>query len=587
MPGLCGIASVRPGRATAINLERMVSRLRHLPWQRSESFVAASEDLAVGQVSLGVIPATSRPGRWVHGEDGDGCVEVTSDSNTRDLSIQTDPFGMLPLYYYVTGDLLVFATEVRAILAHPDVPGRLDERGLADLLAFGFLLGQKTLVRDVRRLPGGWRLRFSSRSGEHREERIWDFRGLLGRAAPDPAAALERATGTFRDAVAKRCLGGVQIGVSLSGGLDSRTIMAAIDHGRHNVRTLTVDVEGGADRAIAERISRRTNGLSNHRVVENSADFFAAWPGYAREMVWLTDGMYYDEACGMMGTLDQYREAGIDVILRGHGGELARMSEAYEMRVNRHVRACRSQESLKEQLFQQMNFAVRDDALAALAPDLWPALRGAARASFEEAFLGIEPSWHIVDQVSCLYVEQYLPRQCALSLGQLRSRAEVRLPFLDQDYVAAVLGLPPQHRLTSRVHCHLLRRTNPELLRITNGNTGTWAGAPPIVQRASQKAFQLLEWLGYQRYRHVVDPEGWLRGPLYGAVSGVLSDRRAEADGYFSHSVVRKMLEDHQGRGGSNAPILLILLYVELWRRMCLEGEPWNLTEGASGSVAM
>ena len=263
----------------------------------------------------------------------------------------------MPLFYCRTkGAGLRYGGEGGA--AHPDVEARLDERGLADLLAFGFVLGEKTLIRGVGCLPGGSRLVFDGASGELRWSEGWD-----PAAGSDDRRRLIQAPSTNLDGFPAsgggRCSGGAQIGVSLSGGLDSRTIMAAVDHRGHRVRTLTVDVAGGADRAIAERIARRTNGLANHHVVENSADFFARWPAYVREMVWLTDGMYYDEACVMMPTLDLYREAGIEVVLRGHGGELARMHEAYELRVNRHVRACRSQSALKAQLFGQMNFGLR------------------------------------------------------------------------------------------------------------------------------------------------------------------------------------------------------------------------------------
>ncbi len=349
--------------------------------------------------------------------------------------------------------------------------------------------------------------------------------------------------------------------------------MAAIDHRRHQVHTLTLDVRGGADQMIAQQIAAATNGSANHHFVENADDFFARWPAYVREMVWLSDGMFYDEACVMMSTLDLYRQLGVGVVLRGHGGELARMHEAYELRCNRHVRACRSQAALANQLFRQMNFALDDGDLARLfTPESAARMRGAARASLDEAFAGINPAWPLVDQVSCLYVQEYLRRQCVPSLALLRSRIDVRMPFLDQQYVAAVLALPPEARTTTRVHRGILARCNPALLRVTNANNGAPAGAGELRQRATRKA---LEWLhryfGYEPYRHYVDVPGWLRGPLRPFIRETLLDERTLSRGLFSPDAVRTAVDEPRAAQGNWAEILLILTFVEIWHRLFVQ----------------
>ena len=181
----------------------------------------------------------------------------------------------------------------------------------------------------------------------------------------------------FVHAVERRVGGDVQVGVSLSGGYDSRTLLAAINHKQHRVKTLTLDVPGGADQQIAERVARHTNGLHNHRFVENSASLFAGWPQYVRDMVSLTDGMYYDEACVMMPTLDIYRDMGVQVLLRGHAGELARMHEAYELRCNRHVLACRTQAQLRSRMLGQLTVCSGNRSWTTFLCQSWPGRCGA------------------------------------------------------------------------------------------------------------------------------------------------------------------------------------------------------------------
>jgi hypothetical protein len=272
----------------------------------------------------------------------------------------------------------------------------------------------------------------------------------------------------------------------------------------------------------------------------------------------------------------------VGVVLRGHGGELARMHEAYELRCNRHVRACRTRPALVDQLFRQMNFAVGQTDLARLfVPEAAARMRGAARASLDEAFAGIDPAWHLVDQVSCVYVQEYLRRQCVPSMALLRSRVEVRMPFLDPDYVAAVLALPPATRLTTRVHRELLARNNPALLRVTNANNGAPAGAGELRQRVTRKALQWLNrYLGYEPYRHYVDVPGWLRGPLRPFVRDTLLDERTLSRGLLVPDAVRAAVDDDGATRGNWAEILLLLTFVEIWHRLFVDGESWRAVEG-------
>ena len=458
------------------------------------------------------------------------------------------------------------------MLAHPGVDRSLDARALADLLTFGFVLGEKTLCRGIACLAGGSRLTFDPTTAHLTLDRTTDFRREISRQASGGKglnALLEDAVEAFQASVAVRSREADTIGVSLSGGYDSRTIMAAVDHRRCHVQSLTLDVSGGADQAIAQRIAKLTNGLENHRFVCNSDAFFSKWPAYVREMTHLTDGMYYDEACVMMPTLDAYRDMGVGVVLRGHGGELARMHEAYELRCSRHLLKCTTQEGLKSELFRRMTVGCRGEELTnLLTPDLGLGAVEAARASLDEAFSGIDPKWHVVDQISCIYVQEYLRRQCVPSLAQLRSRVEVRLPYLDREYVCRVLRLPPTMRLTTQTHNHILRRCRPELLRVMNANTGIHAGAPMAVQQLSRRWWKFArDHLGYERFAHYVDPPAWLRGPLRSAVSDVLLDRRTLSRGIFQPGSLRRLLEEHTSGRTDHSAILLIALGVELWQR--------------------
>jgi asparagine synthase (glutamine-hydrolysing) len=571
MPGLVGIVSTQPLDGLDRALQRMIESVRHCAWHKVEHFVAPQRTFACAQVHLGIFPTEHSPYRWLHGEETDSFTRVEFDEGAQVLTITNDAFGMMPLFYHCASGRFVFATEMKAVLAVPGIAPLLDPRGLADLLSFGFIFGEKTLVTGVRCLPGGARLQFNARTGAVTLGRTWDIRRQMGRGAGTDMAGLADA---FRRAVQRRATGKLQIGVSLSGGYDSRTIHAAIDHQRVAVKTLTLDVRGGADQVLAEQIARATNGIENHTFIENSDAFFAKWPSYVREMVWLTDGQFFDEACVMMSTLDTYRQLGIQVALRGHGGEIARMQSAYELTCNRHILACRSQTELMRQLQRQMTCGLDEADLAGL---LTLDLAGMAEATFGDAFAGIAPDWHPVDQVTCVYAQEYLRRQSVPSLAELRSRVEVRLPFLDTDYVRAVLQLRPEHRLGAGVHRHLLAEFNPALLRIINSNTGSPAGSSDLVQRLHRKLnIYLKRYLGYERFKHYVDVPAWLRGPLRKPVETVLLDDRTLSRGLYRPDAVRAAVQAHMAGHANRGAALLLLLYVELWQRLFVEGESWR-----------
>ena len=189
MPGICGIASRDPIADIDSDLERLGDALRHFSWYASERYVAAGRQFAMARVHLNVLPAVAPDDdrsrdehpTWLHGEESDGYTRVQYDPAKKTVTITNDRFGMMPLFYTCVGGTLIFGTELKAVVAHPAVERRLDDRGLADLVAFGFILGQKTLVHGVECLPGGARLQFALATGELRIDRVWDFRDQVGR----------------------------------------------------------------------------------------------------------------------------------------------------------------------------------------------------------------------------------------------------------------------------------------------------------------------------------------------------------------------------------------------------------------------
>ena len=146
------------------------------------------------------------------------------DERTRTLLCARDPIGVKPFYYHWNGRRLVFASEIRALFADPDVSRRLDEATIADLLLMGFRDASATFFADVRQLRPGHFLRL----GRHGLEvvRYWtpDGRGQASHRREEDY--LDHFTALFREVVRDRLHGQGPVAMLLSGGIDSTSVAA-------------------------------------------------------------------------------------------------------------------------------------------------------------------------------------------------------------------------------------------------------------------------------------------------------------------------------------------------------------------------
>ncbi len=149
------------------------------------------------------------------------------DSRRQELVLARDRYGLKPLYYMRHGRTFLFASEIKAILAYPDVRAAMDVEGLLEYFTFQNFFTDKTLFAGIRLLPAGCLMRVSVRSPQVGDvERYWDYEFV---EPEHPAASeeyLEEFDRLFRQAVERQLVSDVDVGVYLSGGMDSGSITA-------------------------------------------------------------------------------------------------------------------------------------------------------------------------------------------------------------------------------------------------------------------------------------------------------------------------------------------------------------------------
>ena len=293
--------------------------------------------------------------RFAERLNGDFAIAVY-DAPRRRLVLVRDPLGVRPLYYFRSGRLCAFASEIKALLEHPEVPARPDDEGIADYL---FLASRPVDQQDITCFAGIRAVvpahRVVVTPDREAAERYWDFdRGrqlMLGSFDEYVEAFRER----FLEAVRRRARSAYPLAVSVSGGLDSSAIWCTAETLRRTGRSLAPLVAGvhyhGAQGTAADeqeylREMERMYGVSFQRVdmearlgvIDGAEDQVRANESPFIDYVWGATREAYVQA----------RASGARVLLTGHWGDEVLFSAAYLVdlfrraafgRIRRHLRS--------------------------------------------------------------------------------------------------------------------------------------------------------------------------------------------------------------------------------------------------------
>ena len=148
------------------------------------------------------------------------------DLAARRLFLARDRVGEKPLFYRLEGHTLTFASELKALMADPAFPRRLDMESLDHYLAFGYVPGAMCLLQGVRKLPPAHALTFNVDSGQAQIRRYWQLPEPAATADANPAELLGEFERLLEDSVRRQLVADVPVGVLLSGGVDSSLVTA-------------------------------------------------------------------------------------------------------------------------------------------------------------------------------------------------------------------------------------------------------------------------------------------------------------------------------------------------------------------------
>ncbi|MEJ2556290.1 MAG: asparagine synthase-related protein [Anaerolineae bacterium] len=487
------------------------------------------------------------------------------DTRSHKLRVVNDRFGLQALFYRQAGDRLLFAGHSAAFLADSAYSPQVDGVALAELFSFEHVLGDRTLLAEVKLLSPGSILTFES--GQLSLRAYYDFQFVEDHQNHSDAWYIERWGHLMRQAVERRMRGDGPSGVQLSGGLDSRAVLAMIDRRHYPLHTFTFGIPGCDDARFAREVAAKRN--TTHHFLELKPDYLRR---LAEQGVKLTNGLKSCVHMHVLGTLPETAEI-VKILFTGSLGDSIMGSH-----VQRRLLAFYAPSILTQMLFERYNNCFREEVHPNLFSDeFYAQIKGGVFEEFDQAFA--ESCARLADNKRSHYSIRQNDRRWVLE-GQnlLRSRLIVRTPFYDNDLVDFMLTVPPGLRCDGYLYTRGFIQAAPDLAKVPCEKTGL-----PLVPcmrdlsiRADQQARWWLrqaglKWISPFQERPFADYDLWLRTVLRDWVEDILLDHRTLDRGYVRPDYVRTLVERHMRGEGNFARQLGVLLTFELWHRLFLD----------------
>jgi asparagine synthase (glutamine-hydrolysing) len=457
---------------------------------------------------------------------------VLADRKRECVTIFNDRFGMHRLYYHESKDAFYFAAEAKAILAVRPEFRSIDQDGLAEFVSCGCTLENRTLFSGISVLPpaSAWTFHQASvsRKAVYFEAREWEEQSPL-----EPEPYYQQLRDVFRGSLPKYLGGEEQVGISLTGGLDSRMIMALA---KTAPRSLPCYSFGGMyrdseDVAIARKVAHACG--QDHEVIRVGEEFLAQFPHYSERTVFLTDGCVEVKHAPDLYINERAAKIAPVRVTGNYGGEVLR---------------------------RVLAFRPVDPLSGLFCPELMTGI-GRAQKIYHGLLLGHPLSFAVFRQAPWHHYG-------LLSLEQ--SQLSIRSPFLDNEFVKAVFRAPQSSLANDDISMRLIIEGNPELRRIRTdrglgGSRPAWSaaieraylgftfkaeyaydyGMPQSVVKIDH-AFSRLHlerlFLGRHKFYHY---RVWYRDALSNYLREMLLDSRTLSRPYLQRDVLELVVKQH------------------------------------------
>lgn len=499
------------------------------------------------------------------------------DRKHKKLLLARDRIGIKPLYYLIHKGQLLFASELKALLAWEGWDRTIDDEALLAYLTFLYIPTPSTIFQAVRKLPAGHTLVFQE--GKETVEPYWDLR------FPDQKVRKERewveeCRMILQETVRCHLESDVPVGLFLSGGMDSSTLLALMAQVTGEpIRTFTLGFEEASftEFAYARLMAERFKTLHHEFVVK--PDVMAILP----KLIWHLDEPFADSSLVLTYLVSKAASGEVKVALSGIGGDeafggyprylgakllplyerlplplragLTRLIEQWPESMASPNIPGRIKRFLRSGLLPPdrrylswISFFSRDLLEQVLSQERGALLPSWDPGSLHLAYLHKDHTLDPLDAIFYLDIKTYLTDDLLMMADKMSmaSSLELRVPFCDHRLLEFLAAIPADARIRGFRLKALLKKVMAPFL-------------PREVLDRPKRGFTL-------------PLASWLRGALKGLALELLSEERIRKRGYFRPEAIRWLLEQHVSGKRNLFDHLFALLVLEVWHHVFLDG---------------
>lgn len=516
----------------------------------------------------------------VHGyeEWGESCVNrfdgmfafALWDRKSQRLLLARDRYGVKPLYWYFENDVFVCGSEIKAILAHPQVSRDISYPALNEYFTFQNIFSDLTLFRGIHLLPPASILSLDVRRGAHPVvTKYWDYPFPIESYDLSEEECAERLHHLFVSAVTRQLVSDVPVGSYLSGGMDSGSIAAVAVRYLPRLTTFTGGFDlssasglelGFDERAQAEALSNQLK-TEHYEVVMHAGDMEHVLP----ELVWHLEDLRVGQSYPNY-YVARLASKFVKVVLSGAGGD--ELFAGYPWRY--YGGLGHSDGDYVQRYYQFWQRLVPDaDKSQLFNPDT---IRELGDHSTAEVFRSVFHGWLGPLSTGEDYVNASLHFELKTFLHGLllvedklsmAHSLETRVPFLDRELVEFAMSMPARYKLRGLRHQTWMDENTQGKRLIYESQTNEGK----VVLRNAMERLMTNSMTQRTKQGFSAPDATWFRGESIEYINKVLRDPRAMIYEFLSASYVSRVLEDHSSGRVNRRLLIWSFLSFEWWCR--------------------
>lgn len=500
------------------------------------------------------------------------------NTETKELYLSRDRFGVKPLYYWFNKGVLVFASEIKAIRKYRGFSTELDKDSLVEYFTFQNLFTYNTLFEGVKMLPPANTVKIGAGTTEIQHHPWWDY-NFSNPVEMDFDEAKEETKRLFNQAVSRQMIADVPVGSYLSGGMDSGSITAIASGHVNRLSTFTCGFDMSEVTGVESNYDERRDAelMANHFKTEhyeqimNAGDLKWSLPRVVYHLEDLRVGMSYPNYY-----ISRLASKFVKVCLQGTGGD--ELFGGYPWRYY-HVFDVLNQQQFFDQYYGFWQRLVPDNDRDSLftddvkkATDL-----NMPRQVFERVFtfndtLKYEsPEDHINNS---LYFEIKTFLHGLLVVGDKLSMAhglEERFPFLDNDLVNFAQKIPIRHKL-GNLEKEIKKIDENERGRKKTLSYRRYEDGKNVLRKAMSDYIPE-SIINRKKQGFSAPDESWYRGENASFLSETLLNKKTISGDFINQDFVKKIIDEHIHKNKNHRLLIWSFLNFEWWCRIFLNNE--------------